>query len=298
MKHAIFLWIFFSSSLLIAPPEGDVFSFDRPARKDNSRTQKLELEHRRSRQEPTKPATEKVTFKNETTKTLLAHEYRASGRSAFEEKLKTAFEARRKNPTITREKSLEEAKKLWEQSQSSHVPARDFVMHLKDRYEGSLHEIYSGEKNSVAREEFQEDLQTISPFLYKTWRDSFFVARDKPNGVVRTDEPFFTWLNQELNEHPGYLTAPQKEHEKTLLEIACDGNSPEMAQQILEIAKKHKISIDALIDPLVEKYKLTYQSDGEKAAHDYLHSIYSLDVTELSRAVYNKIRNISFPSNQ
>lgn len=297
MKYTFYAYALLYSTLLIAPPEGDMFSYDPHSRsKESRRAQKTELEERRTPKKKVKtPIDHPVEIKQPIVETFLPHEHQANGRSSFEDELKTAFNARKKNPKLTREKSLEQAKKLWKQSQDSYVPARDFIIHLKNRYETSLHDIYSGEKNSFARKEFEADLQEISPFLYKKWRDSFFVARnkeEKKEESVRTDEPFFTWLN----ENPYYLTAHEKEHEKTPLEVAFDGRSAEMANKVLDIAQKHGIKIDTLIEPFVEKYKQIYQDYGENDAYDYLQSIYHLHVPEVSNAIFEKLKTIAFPS--
>lgn len=211
-------------------------------------------------------------------------------RNEFEDALKTAFERRRKNPKLERTKSLKEAKEIWQRFQKSSQPAREFVPPLKDRYEGTIHDIYSGISNDSARAEFEADLQEIDPFLYRTWRNSFFKNRGTNKGEVRTDISFFSWLN----ENPQYLISPQKEHELTPLEIACNNNSKEMAEKVLYIAEEHNIGINELIKPLVEQYKILYKDYGSQVAHNYLKSIYKLDVHQISSALFDSINEITF----
>lgn len=292
MKHIVVLLVTLHYGLLIAEQEENLSPSDLGPKKDRNRAQIIEAKEREFQQ--IKGESSKLETKaqrTQKTKKNFPHEIGINGRSLFEDEIKNAFEARKKNSKLTREKSLQKAQDLWEQSQRSKIPAREFVMHLKDRYNNNtLHDVYSGQHLDFARKEFEADLKEISPFLYKTWRDSFFTKRRSSKIQVRTDVPFFAWLN----ENPQYLTFPEKENEPTPLEVACDGKSSEMAQKIIYIADVHEVSIKTLCEPLVEKYKIIYLTDGEGAAFDYLQSIYDLHIDELSRAMFESVKNIQF----
>lgn len=217
-------------------------------------------------------------------------------RTPFEDSLKIAFDARKKNTRNKNQSSdpLERAKQIFNDIKQSSVPLAEFVKPLRDTFNSNkpLSNVYSGEKYEDARAQMEKDLKAIDPYLYKKFRDSFFDEtsyrkKNKNNNIARTDQEYFDYLN----EQPEQLLNPHNPHEDTPLEIAINTASPEMAERIIEIAKTHGIRSEQLLAPLIERYKVLHNINPEEA-HNYLQSIYNLEIPKLSSAMYREVSKL------
>lgn len=202
-----------------------------------------------------------------------------SNRSSFEQAIKT--------------RDLDHARLLFNHAKESDVTTEEFVKHLHDRYNnthGKITDLYSGKKTEEAREQLMQDLLTINPHLAKTFRDSFKVKDNAPSFHERNDNEYF----QHLDQYHDQITNPTKINEPTPFEIAVLTGSKEMAQKIIELAKKHKISASTLIDPLMNEYKKIMKTKGQIAAQEFVKKVYDLKIQRISEVFYNNIKDINF----
>lgn len=188
-------------------------------------------------------------------------------------------------------RDFENAKQMFAHIQNSRITTEEFAKPLVDRYNnthGKITDLYSGTTMDEARDQFIQDLRTINPHLAKTFRDSFKVKPQNINPQARNDDAYFHHLDQ----NPDQIIFPHTIHEHTPFEAAVLTGNKKMADQVVELAKKHKIAPTDLIDPLVNEYKKIMQTQGESAAHAFVNKVYDLKIKRISEIFHKKIKNL------
>lgn len=190
-------------------------------------------------------------------------------------------------------RDLESAKQILTQAKKSGIPLETALQPLFERYNNSngvkLTDIYSGKSMDDARTQLVKDLKTVSPHTAKSFRD-LFTQFKVIEPQARNDQAYFDWLDQ----NPDRILHPAALHEKTPFEIAVATDSPEMAQGIIKLAKKHKISAQNLVEPLVNEYINIMNTKGETAAHEFVSKVYNLKIDRISKVFFDEIQDIQF----
>jgi hypothetical protein len=199
-----------------------------------------------------------------------------AGRSEFEQALKM--------------QDFDKASQIFDHVRKSPLTTEQFAVHLKDLYSrtSKLVDIYPDKTSDEAGDAMMNDLYAISPHLAKVLRDSFNIKSKNVNQLDLSDDDRI----KKLRKNPYHITNPDGFHEKTPLEIAVDKQKKDLAGRILKLAKNHGVEIVDLVDPLINNYKNILQKDGYAKAHAYLKTIYNLENEEISKAVYDHIKDI------
>ncbi|OGB86294.1 hypothetical protein A3J41_01715 [candidate division TM6 bacterium RIFCSPHIGHO2_12_FULL_38_8] len=188
-------------------------------------------------------------------------------------------------------RDLENARQMFTNIQNSYTTTEEFAKPLVERYNntrGKITDLYSGTTMDEARNQLMQDLHTINPHLAKTFRDSFKVKPQNITPQTRNDDAYFHHLDQ----NPDQITVPFAIHEHTPFETAVLTGNKKMADRIAELAKKHKIAPNHLVDPLVNEYKKILQTEGSKGAHAFANKIYDLQIKRISEIFHKKIKNL------
>jgi hypothetical protein len=290
MKLHFLLCFYLLIPLLIFAPE--------IAREKNAATEKTTS--REKRPEQARPIETKVTIaKREIAKTTtqdqsMRHPHEINektGHSDFEFALKDAFKKRQKNPSMTREESLDHARELYEKAKRDQIKTKDFVIHLKDRYNsGRLSDYYGEGKHDEHSKELMKDLETIDPYLSQKFRDSFVETKQKTTVKSFVTEKNFTeWLEQ----NPEYITKPAKYtgkfHEKTPLEDAIELKDPTVIEAIIRIAEENGITEKQLVEPIKEKVLDLLGTGGKDKVTEYLKTISEIGSPKLSEMIIKTI---------
>lgn len=96
--------------------------------------------------------------------------------------------------------------------------------------------------------------------------------------VARIDQEYKDWLLA----HPSNVTMQAHEDGRTPLFQAIEANSPEMAQNIIDAAQTHGVSLDTLLQPIKEEYSVDILQGKKSEAQILLDKIYALNIEELT----------------
>lgn len=215
-----------------------------------------------------------------------------TGYSEFERSIQDAYNDRQNNSSLKLHDSLQRARDLYNKSRRAYASPEEIFASIKKRYQsGHLSDLYGLKGNHDEHAQILlQDLNSIDPFLYKAFVDSFYDVKQKSKSTPKiTDKDFLNWLqkNPEYIINPSIIT--KKPNEKTPLEDAIDLSNKEVIEGIIEIAKKNKISSEQLIAPIKEEIIKISKKDGQEKVTQYLDKIKNIGVPELTKIIYKNI---------
>lgn len=96
--------------------------------------------------------------------------------------------------------------------------------------------------------------------------------------AARTDKEYKDWLLQNAS----HVTTQVHENGRTPLSEAIEAGSSEMAQNIIDAARIHGVSIDTLLQPIKEEYSIDILQGRKSDAQKLLDKAYALNIEEIS----------------
>lgn len=170
--------------------------------------------------------------------------------------------------------------KLIENNSIKEQDLKNLNQQLKEQYI-SLKNISKNDIN-IDGNNFKEEIRTWAKSMQS--HIEYFTLQIKEQSpkesmpLARTDKAYKNWLLQ----HPSNITMQAHENGRTPLAEAIEAGSPEMAQNIIEAAQFHGISIDTILQPIKEEYSIDILQGKKSEAQAVLDKVYALNIKQLS----------------